>query len=119
MYAITEQQRSKVVGYSALSRIDHKFISIDGATYVANSGNDMLRYLEDSLLKKDEYLIDSESMEDILHDYGDSHGSYALELEALRAFREIADQVKLDYHSDPYESFESEDPDIFIVEIQE
>jgi len=119
MFAITKEQREKVVGYSALSRSDHKYICVDGATYVAGSDKDMEKYLEDSLLKKEDYLIDRESVSDLLHDYGDTQGSYALELEALSTFKSVADKVNIHYHSDPYESFASEDPELFIVEIEE
>ena len=119
MVAINKKDENKIIGYSALSRKTHKYISIDGATYVANSGHDMVKFLEDSLLKSTEYMIDKESVVDLLHDYGDTHGSYALEIEALNSFKTIADRSKIKYNSNPYESFDSEEPELFIVEIEE
>jgi len=119
MFAMTQNQRDKVIGYSALSRVDHKYICLDGATYIAGSGNDMIKYLEDSLLNQKDYMIDRESMTDILHDYGDSHGAYALEVNALQNFKDIADTVHMDYKTEPYNSYDSEDPDVFIVEMAE
>ena len=119
MFAITKEQQEKVVGYSALSRTNHKYIAVDGATYIANSCDDMVKYLEDSLLKKEDYLIDRESVADLIHDYGDTQGLYALEFNALTSFTSVADPVHIHYHTEPYESFDSEDPELFMVEIEE
>ena len=64
-------------------------------------------------------MIDKESVVDLIHDYGDTHGVYALELDALRSFASVADPVHLPYHTAPYESFDSEDPELFMIEIDE
>lgn len=119
MLSITSELQEKVVGYSALSRLDYKYITVDGATYVANTIEDMLRFIDDSLLNREDYLIDKETVADLLHDYGDTRGVYALEIGALDKFSSVADIAHLHYNKEPYESFDSEEPDLFIVEIEE
>jgi len=119
MFAMTEGQLGSTIGYSALSIKEHKYICVDDATYIASSSGDMAKYLEDSLVPAKEYMIDRESMADIIHDYGDTNGAYAMELSVLKRFKEIADEVHMNYLSKPYESFADEEPEVFVVEIND
>ncbi len=118
MFALTSSQASKILGYSALSVKDKCYVALDDSTYIADSPNDMIKYLEDLLADPKEYMIDQVSMQDVTKDFGDTEGSYALEVDAFDIFKKLAESVKMSFYESPYESFDSEEPEVFIIEVK-
>ena len=117
MYAMTQEQQEYIIGYSALSKKSHTYLLIDDAVYIADSFTDMENYIEDQLLDKTDYLIDTVCVKDLINDYGDSNGLYALEVDATEKFRKTADKISLSYELKPYESYDSEEPELYLIEL--
>lgn len=104
-----------VIGYSALERFEQCYEFDGEACHVADSAENLRRYLANAGLPIKSYRLVPATFADFRKDFGGARGEYALELQALARFEQAAKAHGLQYEVEEYTDEGELDPKIFIV----
>lgn len=104
-----------VIGYGALERFEECYEFDGNACHIADSAENLRRYLANAGLPAKSYRLVPATFADFLKDFGGSGGEYAMEPQALARFEQAAKTQGLKYEIEEYTDEGELDPKIFIV----
>lgn len=104
-----------VIGYSALEQFEQCYEFDGAACHVADSAENLRRYLANAGLPVKSYRLVPATFADFLQDFGSSSREYAMEPQALARFEQAAKAHGLKYDVEEYTDEGELDPKIFIV----
>jgi hypothetical protein len=92
-----------VIGFSGFSRLEECYEYNEDACFIADNKNTLKVFLDNCFSSHRNYRIDKVTLKEIMNDFGYSGGEYAMEPEAFKIFKNIANKNNIKYKESKYD----------------